>query len=114
MRRGVAFRCRPQKRGGEMSTTYESLEGETETDLYQEMEALIKKNPRAWKSVFAVLGLAGGVMAPALGATADMITWFVRSQSINSYLHVASIVLCTLTIPLLMLGAHCLDSLESK
>jgi len=97
-----------------MSTTYETLEGEAETDLYQEMEALVRKNPRAWQSHFALLGLAGGVVSPALGATADVVTWLVRSPSVISYLHVASIVLCALTLPLLMLGAHCLDSLESK
>lgn len=98
-----------------MSTTYASnLKCETEIDLYQEIEALIKKNPRAWQAVVAVLGLAGGVIAPVLGATADVVTWFVHSRPINSYLHVASIILCALTLPLLMLGAFCLDSLKAK
>jgi hypothetical protein len=97
-----------------MSTTYETFEGEAETDLYEEMETLIKKNPWAWQSVLAVLGLAGGVIAPILGATADVVTWFVHSQSVNSRLHVASIVSCALTIPLLMLGALCLDLLQRK
>ena len=97
-----------------MSTTYELFEDEAETDLYEEMEALIKKNPWAWQSVLAVLGLAGGVTAPILGATADVMTWFVHSQSVNSHLHVASIVSCALTLPLLILGAFGLDSLESK
>jgi hypothetical protein len=97
-----------------MSTTYESLETETETDLYQKIEALIKKNPWAWQSICAVLGLAGGLIAPVLGATADVVTWFVPSQTVNSYLHVSSIVFCALTLPLLILGALCLDLLESK
>lgn len=97
-----------------MSATYASFEGETETDLYGEMEALIKKNPRAWQSVCAVLGLAGGVITPLLGAAADVLTWFVHSQSVNSYMHVASIVLCALALPLLIIGAFCLDLLESK
>jgi len=99
-----------------MRTSCESLDGadKKDPDLYQKMEALLKKNPRAWQSVCAGLGLAGGLIAPALGATADVITWFVRSQSVNSYLHLTSIVLCSLTVPLLILGAHCLDSLESK
>ena len=97
-----------------MSTTYTLPEAETETDLYLKIEALIKKNPRAWRSVFAVLGLAGGVAAPVLGAAADVITWFVHAQSVNSYLHAASIVLCALMLPLLICGALCLDSLEAK
>ena len=97
-----------------MSATYAAFDGEPETDLYGEMEALIRKNPWAWQSIFAVLGLAGGVAAPILGGTADVITWFVHSQATNSYLHVASIVLCALTLPLLTLGAFSLDLLESK
>ena len=97
-----------------MSTTYASPEFETETDLYSKIEALIKKNPRAWQSVCAVLGLAGGVAAPVLGATVDVVSWFVHAQSVNFYLHAASIVLCALTLPLLILGALCLDSLEAK
>lgn len=97
-----------------MSTTYEPFEGEAETDLYKKMEALIKKNPWAWQSVCAVLGLVGGIIAPLLGATSDVVTWFVHSQSVNSHLHVASIVSCALTIPLLMLGALCLDLLQRK
>ncbi|HVG32633.1 MAG TPA: hypothetical protein VM911_06115 [Pyrinomonadaceae bacterium] len=78
------------------------------------MESLIKKNPRAWQSVCAVLGLVGGVIAPILGATSDVLTWFVPSQTVNAYLHVSSIVLCALTLPLLVLGAYCLDLLEAK
>ncbi len=97
-----------------MSTTYDALENETEIDLYQGVESLIKKNPWAWQSICAVLGLAGGVIAPILGATADVVTWFVHAQPVNSYLRVSSIVLCALTLPLLILGALCLDLLESK
>ncbi|HEY0379689.1 MAG TPA: hypothetical protein VGC87_22410 [Pyrinomonadaceae bacterium] len=97
-----------------MSTTYDALETETETDFYQEMESLIKKNPWAWQSICAVLGLAGGVVAPVLGATADVVTWFVHSQSMNSRLHVVSIISCALTIPLLILGAFGLDLLQGK
>ncbi len=97
-----------------MTTSYASLERETEIDLYQEVERLIKKNKRAWQAVLAVLGLAGGLIAPILGATADVVTWFVHSQSVNSYLHAASIVFCALTMPLLILGAFCLDALKAK
>jgi hypothetical protein len=97
-----------------MNTTYESLNVRADIDLYQDIESLIKKNPRAWQSVCAVLGLAGGVIAPILGATSDVATWFVHSQKVNAYLHVSSIVLCALTLPLLILGACCLDMLQAK
>ena len=97
-----------------MNATFDSLENQAETDLYQEIETLIKKNPWSWQSVCAVVGLVGGVIAPFLGATADVITWFINSHAVISYLHVLSIVLCALTLPLLILGAFCLDSLEAK
>lgn len=97
-----------------MNPTFTSLEERTDIDLYQEIESLIKKNPWAWQSVVAVIGLAGGVIAPILGAISDVITWFVHSIPTNSYLHVLSIVLCALTLPLLILGAFCLDLLQAK
>ena len=97
-----------------MNATFESLEDQTETDLYQEIETLIKKNPWAWQSVCAVVGLAGGVIAPLFGAMADVITWFGSSETVNSYLHVLSIVFCALTLPLIILGALCLDLLQRK
>lgn len=96
-----------------MSEDHELL-GYTEIDLYEEMEALIKKNPRAWQSVCAVAALAGAVLTPFLGAAFDITTWFAASQALNSRLHVLSIVSCALTLPLLMLGAFCLDSLEAR
>ena len=97
-----------------MNTTYDSLNEGAEIDLYRDMESLIKKNPWAWQSVCAVLGLAGGVIAPILGATSDVVTWFVHSTTMHAYLHVSSIVLCAMTLPLLILGAYCLDLLEAK
>lgn len=97
-----------------MDRTYEWLNEQPETDFYGEMESLIMKNPWAWQSVCAVLGLAGGVVAPFLGAASDMMTWFAKSAIVNSYLHVLSIVFCALTIPLIALGACCLDMLEAK
>jgi len=97
-----------------MNATYESLEGRAEGDLYQVIESLVQKNPWSWQSVCAVLGLAGGVIAPFLGAASDVISWFVGSAAVNSYLHASSIVFCALTIPLLVLGAYSLDLLEAK
>ena len=97
-----------------MNATFESLENRAETDFYQEIETLIRKSPRGWRPVCAVCGLAGGVIAPFLGAAADLSTWFINSQALISHLHVLSIVLCALTLPLLMVGAFCLDLLEAK
>jgi hypothetical protein len=97
-----------------MNTAYESLKAQSEIDIYQEIESLIMKNPWAWQSVCAVFGLVGGVIFPLLGAIADVMAWFVNSETVTSYLRVSSIVLCALTLPLLILGASCLDLLAAK
>ena len=97
-----------------MNQHYESQQDQAEDDLYQRMEVLIKTDPWRWQSIGAMLGLAGAILAPLLGATLDVITWFVNSQIVTSRLHALSIVLCALPIPLLLLGAHCLDLLEAK
>lgn len=97
-----------------MNKSYESTADQARTNLYQEMESLIKKSPWGWQSVCAVIGLVGGVIAPCLGATCHVLTWFVSSLAVNSYLNVLSGVFCALTIPLLILSAFCLDALEAK
>jgi hypothetical protein len=97
-----------------MNTFCKSLEAHSEVDLYQELESLVKKNPCAWQTVCAVLGLAGGIIVPVLGAMADILTWFISSNAVITRLHVLSIVFCSLTLPLLILGAYCLDLLNRK
>jgi hypothetical protein len=97
-----------------MSEHYASQADQAGLDLYQEIEVLIRKNPWAWQSSVALIGLVGGVLAPLMGAVLDVITWFVNSDKINSLLNVLSIILCAMTIPLLALGAHCLDLLEAR
>lgn len=97
-----------------MKERHQWLEGRPEIDFYQEIESLVKKNPRTWQSVCAVLGLAGGVLSPFLGTLLTAITWFISHQRAITYLNRASIVSFALTIPLLAFGAHCLDLLEAK
>lgn len=108
-----AFVVRSGMRGN-MDRPFAWLKDRGETDFYQDVESLIRKNPWSWQSACAVPALVGGVIAPFLGGAFDVMTWFVSSTTINSYLHVLSIVFCALTIPLLILGACCLDMLEAK
>lgn len=97
-----------------MNITYESLHEGNERDCYAEITALIRKNPWTWQSVCAALGLACGVLAPILGALFDVASWFINSKAVTANLHILSIVLCALTIPLLIIGAVCLELLEAK
>ena len=95
-----------------MNNYYEATYDEADVDLYQEAESLIRESGWTWQAVCALLGLAGGVLAPFLGATFDVISWFTQSHTAVSHLHVLSIISCALTIPLLALGGCCLDLLE--
>lgn len=97
-----------------MNATFKLLKDSADTNLYQKIKILNRKNPRGWPSVCAVLGLAGGVIVPILSAKFDVITWFVHSISVNSFLHVLSIVLCAQTLPLSLMGASCLELLKAK
>ena len=97
-----------------MSADFKLIENRVEVDLYQEIETLIRKDHWRWQSVSAMTGLVGGCIAPILGAASDITAWLVISANVISFLHVLSIVLCALTIPLLVLGASCLDLLEGK
>ncbi|MBV9929220.1 MAG: hypothetical protein JOZ96_29680 [Acidobacteria bacterium] len=60
------------------------------------------------------MGLVGGVLAPALGTLLTVANWFTGRQEASLYLGRLSTTLFVLTIPLLALGAHCLDLLEAK
>jgi hypothetical protein len=83
-------------------------------DPFERIGSLIWKSPRPWPSAGAVTGLAGGILAPALGAALTAISWFASQQMASLYLSRLSTTLFFLTIPLLALGAHCLDLLEER
>ena len=85
-----------------------------EYDVYQQIQNLIEQHPGRWQTVCAVAGLAGGILSPLLGTLTTAAAWLAHSQRVSSYLNDLSIVLFTLTIPLLAFGAHCLDLLEKS
>jgi hypothetical protein len=83
-------------------------------DPFERIGSLIRESTRTWSSAGAVFGLAGGVSAPALGALLTVVNWFTSQQRASLYLSRLSTTLFILTIPLLALGAHCLDLLETR
>ena len=93
---------------------YYELQEDLEWDLYEDMHRLIETNPWSWQSIGAVSGLGGCILSPVLGTLLIALTWFIHSERVVSYLNGVSIVLFALTIPLLGLGAHCLDLLDRK
>src|SRR5947209_9693591 len=97
-----------------MKEDHEATRDKAWDDPFERIEFLIRNNPWTWQSVGAVSGLAGGILAPALGTLSTVVRWFTGVQRASSYLNRLSIVLFALIIPLLALGAHCLDLLEAK
>ena len=67
-----------------------------------------------WKSWGAMTGLFGGLSAPAFGAVITMVSWLSDPSWHGVHLRTAGTVMFALAIPLLALGAHCLDLLEKE
>lgn len=83
-------------------------------DLFERIGLLVKESPRSWPSVATIFGLAGGILAPAFGTLLTVVNWFTSQPRASLYLSRLSTTLFFLTIPLLALGAHCLDILEER
>jgi hypothetical protein len=62
-----------------------------------------------WTTWGAAFGFSLGIISPMVGSIFTVIAWFTGSQWHGLQLHRACTVLFVLTIPLLALGAHCLD-----
>lgn len=84
--------------------------------LYLRAYLLIKENKRSWQSALAVLAFVGGFLSPFVGAFLNLIDWFTAeaAEIQHSFLYKTSMVFYALTLPLLLLGSHCLDLLEKK
>jgi len=67
-----------------------------------------------WKSSVAAFGLLAGFLAPIAGSILSVISWFRDPVWHSVYLHHVATSLFALTIPLLLLGAHCLDLLDQE
>jgi len=67
----------------------------------------------SWKNGTAAFGLAAGFIAPILGSIVTVISWFRDPVWHHFYLHQAGTTLFVLTLPLLIIGAHCLDLLDN-
>jgi hypothetical protein len=67
-----------------------------------------------WQTAGAVFGLFFGILSPLIGSAFTAISWVSGPQwhgfSVQRY---GTVLLC-LTIPLLLLGAHCLDLLDKR
>ena len=67
-----------------------------------------------WKVRGALFGLAAGFIAPIVGSIVTVICWFRDPAWHGIALHQAGTALFVVTLPLLILGAHCLDLLDKE
>jgi hypothetical protein len=84
--------------------------------IVNESERTTKKGngPSTWLAAGAVLGLAGGLITGILGSLLTFTSWFTWVETLKQYEHWLGTALLVATIPLMALGAHFLDLIESK
>jgi hypothetical protein len=98
-----------------MNKTHALHEDELRGDIYREVLLLLGKNRGSWQSAAAALGLFGGLLAIVVGA----LDWaaaglFAPPGALGAFMDEAGTLLLVLPLPLLALGAFCLDLLEEK
>jgi hypothetical protein len=89
----------------------------TEPEDFQMLHSSIKELSLAawnWKGVGVVFGLIGGLVTPILGSMVTVVSWFSDPAWHGVSLHQAGTGLFFLVIPLLILGAHCLDLIDQE
>jgi len=74
----------------------------------------IRAHGWTWKSGGAVCGLGFGIACPLVGSILTAIAWFSGPEWHGLHLHRDGTVLLFLTIPLLIIGAHCLDLVDRQ
>ena len=79
-----------------------------------EMTTSKTNDHRGWLSAGAAIGLAGGLTTGMVGAFLTFTSWFTWVGTLQHYEHAIGTVLFFVTIPLLVLGAHCLDLIEKR
>ena len=67
-----------------------------------------------WKGRGVMFGLIGGLMAPIVGSVFEVISWFSDPSWHGLHLRSAGTAMFAVAIPLLAVGAHCLDLLEKE
>lgn len=96
-----------------VTTFYEFRKGKNRSTTARIEDRAARKN-RSWYTFGAIVGLAGGIIAALIGSVLTAITWFTGTDAVSSFIHTLGTSLLFMTIPLLILGAHCLDRVEKE
>jgi hypothetical protein len=96
-----------------MNTIYALPEDELRGGIYRRILLLMGKNRGTWQAAGAAVGLFGGLLSIVLGVLLWAVVGLIApAGALGSLLNAAGTVLLILPLPLLALGAHCLDLLE--
>ena len=98
-----------------MNKIYALPKDELRGEIYRRIFLLVRENRGTWQSVAAAVGLCGGLLSIVLGVLVwAAVALTAPAGALGSFLNVAGSILFALPLPLLALGAHCLDLLEQK
>jgi len=97
-----------------MKNSLKSKKDEIWEELFPRIVLLIKMNKWAWQSVGAIFGLGGGVLSIILAIVLPFIISWLTPSDLVSILEKISFIFLALSLPLLAVGAHCLDLLEKN
>lgn len=97
-----------------MEKIYVLPEDELRGEIYKRILLLLGRGRGSWQASAAAVGLCGGLLSIVLGCLVwAAVGLFAPVGVLGSSLDVAGTVLFTLPLPLLALGAYCLDLLET-
>ena len=82
--------------------------------IFQKQNSQAKGAGWTWQLAGAVFGFAGGSTTLIFGEVFTAVAWIVKPEGPGASLRRFGTALCLLTLPLLGLGAHCLDLLDKK
>jgi hypothetical protein len=97
-----------------MNKIYVLPKDELRGEPYSRIRLLVKKNGWTLQSICATSGLAGGLLSITLGALLWMVVPLLTPGRFGSFLNMVEILFFALSLPLLVLGACCLDLLETS
>lgn len=98
-----------------MNKIYALPEDELRGDIYRRIMLLVRRHRGSWQSFVAAVSLCGGLLAVVLGALDwAVVALFAPAGALGSFMDAAGTILLVLPLPLLALGAFCLDLLEKK
>ena len=98
-----------------MGKIYVLPEDDMRGEIFQRILRLVGKNRGSWQSVAAAVSLFGAVLCIVIGALDwAFVGLFAPAGRLGSFLDTAGTVLLLLPLPLMALGAFCLDLLEKK